>query len=282
MFRLGEEIKMPVPNKSIVTVRFDGLMLFVLDERKGECEAKICTAAHDHELKITVFRSGGEQYYGPFGLGDIKGFHQISLQVNGGSQNGSSKLVKDSSYDLLINLAGEDFYSSKAEIKEGRYEASFIIKNGKIGAGNVAADCNKVNLDAFKDVSFYISETEWDELVARKRDQDPESVAKLNPFAKDVIVSIEMEEGQDFKIISKDGKLKVGPLPFKSGENYDVEIKFSDATPLTRLKDCMGFAHHSEAVKPDGSLTYGIFRPLSAEESDPGCCKLGCFPPTSA
>jgi hypothetical protein len=282
MFRLGEEIKMPVPNKSIVTVRFDGLLLFLLDERKEECEAKICTAAHDHELKITVFKSGGEQYYGPFGLEDIKGFHQINLQVNGGSQNGSSKLVKDSSYDLLINLAGEDFYSSKAQIKEGRYEASFIIKNGKIGAGNIAADCNKVNLDAFKDVSFYISETEWDELVARKKDQDPESMAKLSPFAKDVIVSIEMEEGQNFKITSKDGKLKVGPLPFKSGENYDVEIKFSDAGPLTRLKDCMGFAHHSEAVKPDGSLTYAIFRPLSAEETDVGCCKSGCFPPTSA
>jgi hypothetical protein len=270
---------MAASRKSIVTVRFDGLLLFFLDEQKGECEAKICTAAHDHELKITVFKSGGEQYYGPFGLEDIKGFHQINLQLSGGPQNGASKLVKDSSYDLLLNLAGDDFYSSNAKIKEDKYEASFIIKNGKIGAGNVTADCNKVNLDAFKDVSFYLSDTEWDELVARKKGQDPESVAKLRPFAKDVMVSIEMEEGQNFKITSKDGKLKVGPLPFKSGENYDVEISFSDASPLTRLSDCIGFAHHSESVKPDGSLTYTIFRPLSAEESDPGCCRTGCFVP---
>jgi hypothetical protein len=270
---------MAASRKSIVTVRFDGLLLFLLDEQKGVCEAKICTAAHDHELKITVFKSGGEQYYGPFGLEDIKGFQQISLQVNGGSQNGSAKLVKDSSYDLLLNLAGEDFYSSKATIKDGRYEASFIIKNGKIGAGSVAADCNKVNLDAFKDVSFYLSDTEWNEIVARKKDQDPESVAKLRPFAKDVLLSIEMEEGQNFKITSKDGKLKVGPLPFKGGENYDVEISFLDPGPPTSLNECIGFAHHSEAVKPDDSLTYTIFRPLSAEETSTGCCKSGCIVP---
>jgi hypothetical protein len=267
-------------NKSIVTVRFDGLLLFILDELKGECEAKICTAALDHELKITVFRSGGEQYYGPFSLRDIKSFHQINLQVTDGPQHGSSRLVKDSSYDLLLNLAGEDFYSGKAQIKDGRYEASFIIRNGRIGAGNIAADCNKVNLDAFRDVSFRISEMEWDKLVARKQHQDPQSLAKLGPFAKDVIVTIEMEEGQNFRISSNDGKLTVGPLPFKSGENYDVEIKFLDAAPLTRLRDCIGFAHHAEAVKPDGSAAYAIFRPLSAEETDSGCCRVGCFPPT--
>jgi hypothetical protein len=269
-------------NKSIVTVRFDGLLLFLLDERKSECEAKICTAAPDHELKITVFRSGGEQYYGPFGMQDIKGFHQIDLQVANGPQKGASRLTKDGSYDLLLNLAGGDFYSGKAQIKDGRYEAGFIIRNGRIGAGNIAADCDKVNLDAFKDVSFRISETEWDKLVAHKQEQDPESLARLSPFAKDVLVTIEMEEGQNFRITSNDGKLTVGPLPFKSGENYDVEIKFLDAAPLTRLKDCIGFAHHSEAVKPDGSATYAIFRPLKAEETDPACCLVGRFPSTGA
>jgi hypothetical protein len=268
---------MAASQKSIVTVRFDGLLLFCLDERKGECEAKICTAAQDHEMKITVFRSGGERYYGPFGLDAIRGFHQISLQVTGGSPNGSAGLVKDSSYDLLLNLAGEDFYGSKAKIKETRYEAGFIIKNGKIGAGSLASDCNKVRLDAFKNVRFHLSESEWDELIARKRGHDPESVVKLNPFAKDVIVSIEMDEGQSFKIISEDGKLKIGPLPFKSGENYDVDIKFLDAGPLTCLNDCIGFAHHSEAVKPDGSVTYAIFRPLRAEETDGACCRSGCY-----
>src|SRR5262245_12313871 len=273
----SEEIKMAAPHKSIVTVRFDGLLLFCLDERKGECEAKICTAAQDHELKITVFRSGGEQYYGPFGLDAIRDFHQISLQVTGGSQNGSAELVKDSSYDFLLNLAGDDFYGSKAKINPAKYDAGFIIKNGKIGAGDLAPECNKVKLDAFKDVRFHLSESEWDELVARKRDKDPGSVAKLSPFAKNVIVYIEMEEGQNFKITSKDGKLKIGPLPFKSGENYDVDIKYSDAGPPTRLKDCIGFAHHSEAVKPDDSVTYAIFRPLSAEETDGGCCRAGCF-----
>jgi hypothetical protein len=268
---------MPAPHKSIVTVRFDGLMLFLLDEQKGECEAKICTAARDHEMKITVFRRGGEQYYGPFDTDAIKGFHQINLQVTGSPQNGSAKLVKDSSYDLLLNLAGKDFYSSKAKIKDGRYESSFVIKNGKIGAGHLAADCNKVRLDAFKDASFFLSETEWDELVARKRDRDPESVAKLSPCAKDIIVSIEMEEGQNFKITSKDGKLRIGPLPFKSGENYDVEIMYSDIHPPSRLRDCMGFAHHSEAVKSDDSVTYAIFRPLRAEETDVGCCEVGSY-----
>jgi len=270
---------MAAPHKSIVTVRFDGLLLFCLDERKGECEAKICTAAQDHELKITVFRSGGELYYGPFGLNAIRGFHQISLQVTGGSQNGSAKLVKDSSYDLLLNLAGDDFYGSKANINPARYEAGFIIKNGKIGAGNLAPDCNKVRLDAFKDVRFHLSESEWDELVAQKRDKDPGSVAKLDPCAKDVIVSIEMEEGQNFKITSKDGKLKIGPLPFRSGENYDVEIMYSDSRPPKRLRDCIGFAHHSEAVKPDDSVTYGIFRPLRAEETEGGCCEAGSIDP---
>jgi hypothetical protein len=270
---------MAAPHKSIVTVRFDGLLLFCLDERKGECEAKICTAAQGHELKITIFRSGGEQFYGPFGTEAVRGFHQISLQVTGGSQNGSAKLVKDSSYDLLLNLAGDNFYGSKAKINPARYEAGFTIKTGRIGAGNVAADCNKVNLDAFKNVSFHLSDKEWDELVDRKRDKDPGSVAKLGPFAKDVMLSIELEEGQNFKITSKDGKLKIGPLPFKSGENYDVDIKYLDAGIPTRLKDCIGFAHHSEAVKPDGSVTYALFRPLSAEESEDGCCRAGCIVP---
>lgn len=268
---------MAASHKSIVTVRFDGLLLFCLDERKGECEAKICTAAKDHEMKITVFRSGGEQFYGPFDLDTINGFHQINLQVTGGSQNGSARLVKDSSYDLLLNLAGKDFYGSKAKIKDRRYEAGFIIKNGKIGAGNLAPDCNKVKLDDFKDVSFFLGEPDWDELTARKRDRDPESVARLRPCAKDVIVSIEMEEGQNFKITSNDGKLKIGPLPFKSGENYDVDIKFLDASPPDRLRDCIGFGHHSEAVKPDGSVTYSIFRPLRAEETEAGCCEVGGF-----
>jgi len=273
---------MAASHKSIVTVRFEGLLLFCLDERKGECEAKICTAAKDHEMKITVFRSGGEQYYGPFGLDAIRGFHKINLQVVGGSQNGSARLVKDSSYDLILNLAGNDFYGSIAKIKENKYESSFIINNGKIGAGDLANDCNKVNLDAFKDVSFHMSDKEWDEMVASKRRHDPGSVARLSPFAKNVILSIEMEEGQNFKITSKDGKLKIGPLPFKSGENYDVEIKYLDAGPPTSLKDCMGFAHHSEAVKPDGALTYAIFRPLRAEETDAGCCRSGCIDVASA
>jgi hypothetical protein len=265
---------MPAPHKSIVTVRFDGLLLFLLDEQKGECEAKICTA-RDHELKITIFRSGGEQRYGPFDLEAIRGFHQIKLQVTGGSQNGST-LVKDSSFDLLLNLAGEDFYGSKAKIKENRYEAGLIIKSGKIGAGNLAPDCNRVNFETFKDVSYYLPETEWDKLISQKRDRDPDSAVKLSPFAKEVIVSIEMEEGQNFNITSEDGKLKVGSLPFKRGENYDVDIKYSDSSPLTMLKECMGFAHHSDAVKPDGGVTYSIFRPLRAEESDFGCCFLAC------
>jgi hypothetical protein len=268
---------MAASHKSIITVRFDGLLLFLLDERKGECEAKICTVARDHELKITVFKSGGERHYGPFDLETIKGFHQIKLHVSGGSQNGSAPLVKDNSYGLLLNLAGEDFYGSKAEIKEGRYEAGFIIKNGKIGAGNLASDCVKVSLDDFKDASYYLSETEWDELIALKKKQDPKSAVNLSPFAKDVMVSIELEEGQNFNITSKDGKLRIGPLPFKRGENYDVDIRYLDTGPLTGLKDCVGFAHHSEAVKPDDSLTYSLFRPLSAEECEAGCCRAACF-----
>ena len=269
---------MPASRKSTVTVRFDGLLLFRLNESKGQCEAKICTAAEGHELMIRVFRSGGEQLFGPFNLDEIRSFDQIKLQVAGRAKSGPA-LVKDSSYDLLLNLAGDDFYGSKAEIKDGRYDALFIIKNGKIGAGNLAPACKKVNLDAFKDVSFYLSETEWDELVSEKQAQDPGSVARLLPFAKDVKLSIDMKEGQNFKMTSKDGKLKVGPLPFKRGENYDVEIRYLDSGPPTRLEDCIGFAHHSEAVKPDDDVTYSIFRPLSAEETDPGCCLLGCFPP---
>src|SRR5262245_37449043 len=267
---------MAVSHKSVVTVRFDGLLLFLLDEQKGECEAKFCTA-RDHEMKIKVFRSGGEQLYGPFDLEAIRGFQQIKLQVTGGPQNGSTKLVKDTSYDLLLNLAGGDLYGSKAKIRESRYEAGFIIKNGKIGAGSLANDCIKVGLDDFKDVSFYLDDEEWNEMVARKRDRDPESVVKLSPFAKDVMLSIEMEEGQNFNITSKDGKLRIDPLPFKRGENYDVDIKYLDTGPLTRLKDCIGFAHHSEAVKPEGGATYSLFRPLRAEESEGACCFVGGF-----
>ncbi|MGE0126821.1 MAG: hypothetical protein AB7U82_01860 [Blastocatellales bacterium] len=271
---------MPVSPKATVTVRFDGLLLFCLDELKGVCEAKICTAAADHELKIKVFRSGGEENYGPFTLKDILGFHPIELQVTTNKWPPGPPLVKDSSYDLLLNLAGNDFYGSKAVIQHGRYDAAFLIKNGKIGAGDLAADCKKVNLDDFKDVSFHLSEPDWDQLIAQKQAANPQSVANLPPFAKDVVVAIEMEEGQDFKMTTGKDKQVLLLLPFLPGENYHVEIGYADAAPPTRLGDCIGFAHHSEAVKPKTDvMTYSIFRPLRAEETDPGCCLSGCILP---
>ncbi len=118
---------MPNSNPATIELKFDGLLLFCLDEQQGRCEAKICTVADNHELSFQVFKSGGERTYGPFKLDAIKNLHPISVLVESGSSAPVPPLVKDETFDLLLNLAGEDFYGAEAQIKSDRYESSFFI-----------------------------------------------------------------------------------------------------------------------------------------------------------
>ncbi len=137
-----------------------------------------------------------------------------------------------------------------------------------------------MKFDAFKEASFYLDPTDWDQLILAKQAEDPSSVTQLAPFAKDLTVTVELEEGQVFKITGgADNQELIESLQVKAGENYHIEVRYVDVVPLTRLADCIGFAHHAEAVKPPEAVLYSIFRPLSEEETDPGCCLIGCFNP---
>jgi hypothetical protein len=277
---------MTIANESTVTVNFDGLMLFCFDEEKRLCEAKIHTAAEGHRMKIKVQAAGEIIEEAVIGQEELKTLHPLALFVDGGEGFSSiaNSASKGEDYDAILDLEGAHFYQRRLKMKEGRYESSLYLHQGVIGAGNFFDDCFEVKQSLFESLKFeWESREEWEAFKSEALRSDPGSIVKIpEGSARDASATIRLREGQSFRLMS--GRTKTDLLAkLAYGADYQIDIKYNDIHEPRSLADCVGFAHHCEAMElGEGEPIYGLFRPIfkgvSANTST-GCCRIARIAP---
>jgi hypothetical protein len=276
---------MAMANESTVTVNFDGLMLFCFDEDNHLCEAKIHTAAEGHIMKIKVQAAGEIIHEALIDQEELKTLHPLSLFVDegGGISSIGNCASKGEDYDSILDLEGGYFYQRPLTLKDGRYESSIFLHHGVIGAGNYA-DCFEVKHNLFETLKYeWESPQEWEAYKSEALRNDPSSIVKLpGEFARDASATVKVREGQSFRLMS--GKTKtdlIAALPH--GADYQIDIKYHDIHKPTGLADCVGFAHHCEAMElGENEPIYGLFRPIFrgvSANTDEACCMLARIAP---
>ena len=273
-------------NESTVTVNFDGLMLLCLDEENKLSEAKIHTAAEGHRMKIKVQSAGEVIHEAVISQDQLKSLHPLSLFVDEGSGLSSiaNSASKGEDYDSILDLEGSLFYQHPLKLKGGRYESSIFLHNGVIGAGNLFDGCFEVKQNLFEFLKFeWESQQEWEEFKSEALRKDPTSIVKLpSGSARDATATIRIHDGQSFRLMSgRTNSDLFAALPH--GADYQIDIKYTDVHNPTSLADCVGFAHHCEAMElEEDEPIYGLFRPIFkgvSANTDPGCCLLARIAP---
>jgi hypothetical protein len=281
---------MTIANESTVTINFNGLMLFCLDEESSLCEVKIHTAAEGHIMKIKAQKAGEVIHEALIGQDELKTLGHLSLFVDEG--RGLSSIAnsagKGENYDLILDLEGSQFYQRPLELKGGRYESSIFLHHGVIDAGNLA-DGFRVKQHLFDSLKFeWESTREWEEFKSAALGKDPASIIKFpGEVARDATATVKLQEGQSFRLTT--GKTNFGLFPdLPHGADYQIDITYSDIYKPTGLSECVGFAHHCEALElGESDPIYGLFRPIfsgvSANGDTGGVCTLARIaPPANA
>jgi hypothetical protein len=277
---------MAMANESAVTVNFNGLMLLCLDEENNLCEAKIHTAAEGHRMMIKAQAAGEVIHEAPISQDELKSLHPLSLFVDEG--RGFSSIANSASkgedYDSILDLEGSHFYQRPLKLKGGRYESSIYLHNGVIGAGNFFDDCFEVKQDLFDSLKFeWESQQEWEAFKSNALRNDPTSIVKLPAgSARDATATIRLLEGQSFRLTSgKTNSDLFAALPH--GADYQIDIMYTDVHKPTSLTDCVGFAHHCEAMElGEDEPIYGLFRPIFrgvSANTEGGCCLMARIAP---
>lgn len=274
-------------NASNVNITFDGLLCFDLDRDRKLCKIEVHTKAEGHIMKIIVKPDGGQAIRKVLSQEKLKELSPLHLFVSDIEGNPLSPSVSDSgSFDKILDLASEHFYKRKRAVKSEIYECDIWLQNGRIGAGELDT-CHRVKQGLFQNLKFdWECRQEWEGFKRGVQTVDPEAIKDFpSTFARDVAVTITLAAGQSLHLVSLNKKLKpedrvvFGPLA--TGSNYDISIEYADAILPTGLFDCIGFAHHCEALEPAPDPIFGIFKPSKFKDEDnqlnpitfTGCCE---------
>lgn len=270
--------------ESIVSINFDGLLRFAIDDFNKLCRAEVHTDAKEHFMYIKARSENQVIAREMLSTNKLKALHPLLIFVGEGDQfNPIERDATDSgSFKDILNLASERFYQRSRATKKGMYDCSVWLQNGKIGAG--ARDgCKRVKRPLFPKLKFvWESELEWEAFQSGALQIDPEAIVNLgSQFARNVTARLTLSRGQALCMKSGATDEDIFP-PLKFGSNYEIRIKYADVEPPKDLADCQGFAHHSEALELEANEPiFGIFRPTFKDDTsfgtitEPGCCECG-------
>jgi len=270
-------------NESNVSITFDGLLRFAIDDVYHLCRAEVHTAAPGHVMCIKI--KVGKQVIDRkiFSAKELKDLQSIHIFIGKGDKlEPADPSAKDNGrFENILDLAGRDFYQSPRNTKPGMYGCSIWLHNGEVGAGDETdfKVCSRVRQDLFGKLKFvWKNEHEWSGFKDGVQHMDLNAIKDLEEFARNVSATLSLADGEALCIKNgKTGELLFDPL--KVGQSYEVIIKYADVELPQTLADCKGFAHHSEAlILPVSAPIFGIFKPASFKDSqlepvtEPGCC----------
>ncbi len=259
-----------------VTIVFDGLMLFRLKDQL--CQIKLHTAAKGHVLKLKVTANQRTLVREVFCGDMLKMLHPVNLFVDTGTGRPNAPTVADAgTFNKILNLAGSDFYQRIRTIKPAMYECAINLFEGSIGANALLDDCMRVEEKLFPHLKYHWdSDKDWGLFKQAIQSISSEYIKELPLFARSVKAELALSAGQSLRMVSeKTGKDLFEPLT--TGRSYDVSIEYADVDLPESLADCLGFAHHSEALELGaGEPVYGIFKPVIGGSINTvtkvGCC----------
>jgi hypothetical protein len=279
---------MPNGNNSNVTIKLDGLLLYHFHEASNICEVRVHTFDNAHEMIIKVAAAGEELFNGSFSAGDLKSLHPLSFFVGEGDRLKpvGDSATKGASYDLILDLEGEDFYERSLEVKEDRYKCSLFIRNGVVDAGDRKREgCFRVEKPIFKKLKLHwASEAEFT-AFKEKKIRTGGITQKTHNFMKEfgreiavnVAAKLKLKEGQALRLFSGATNSDLFP-PLTHGKKYQIDITYLDINTPMGLADDLGFAHHSAAMRLGaGERIFGLFQPIFDDlpvdpATPPGCC----------
>lgn len=182
----------------------------------------------------------------------------------------SGSVIRDKSFDGILDLEGEDFYRGKVNVIPGRYTILFATAGSFTGVDATHdAEYARVSERIHK---FILKESVrprfWDNLLDLDR-------RLLATYFRQVKTEVEIPSGQHLILqgVKKPGEVvTIFRLPHPSvlnAKRYVIEItnldkkhsKFKPYDKIGETKKCGAFIHHSLAVKPtnpDAKTIFGL------------------------
>jgi hypothetical protein len=270
--------------KDNARILFDGLMLFCFSrkttkrkpDRRSRCEIGLLnrTGNDEHEFVINVeieqLRGGNLVKVAPELIGmranplrisqsDLRKFSSLFLYTGNTHQPPpkSGSVIREKSFDTVLDLEGEDFYRGKLEFVPSNY-TKLISTTGSFAGVDHTGDAqfarvSKKILDLI--LSTFQRPKDWALLL------DPNK-RLLASFSRKVESVIEITKGRNLvlKGSRKSGRQEIiFSLPHPSilkAKRYVIEITNHDLEhPSTHMdgdvviKNCAAFAHYSSAIK---------------------------------
>ena len=320
--------------KDHARITFDGLILFCFSrgtakrkpDRRSRCEIGILnrTGSDEHEFGLRVEKEalrGGElvtvdpkmigMRENPlrFSQSELRKFGSFHLYTGTPQQPPpkSGSVIREKSFDTVLDLEGDDFYRGKVKVVPGSYTKLFVTTGSFAGIVQTAdAEFARVSKNVLDQVlSSFLRPQNWERLL----DPDRRLLASFSRIVKTVI---EITKGKNLVIkgIKKSGREEtIFNLPHPSKlkakryiieiTNHEIESQRPPDLDQSIIKNCAAFAHHSLAVKSiptsgkarsspqkarpiyglvgnfdfDGATEDGLNKRL--QRTEPACC-IGC------
>jgi hypothetical protein len=169
----------------------------------------------------------------------------------------SGSVIREKSFDTVLDLEGDDFYRGKVKLIPGSYTKLFSSIGSFSGVSQTAdAEFARVSKNILNQIlSNFLHPHNWGRLL------DPDR-RLLASFSRKVKTVVEITKGKNLVIkgIRKSGKQETFlNLPHPSllnAKRYVIEITNQDAerhSPPENdqdvIKNCAAFVHHSDAIK---------------------------------
>ena len=270
--------------KDHARITFDGLMLFCFSrktykrkpDRRTRCEVGILNQTGDdkHELSIKVekepLRGADLVAVDPKEIGmrenplrisqlDLRKYASFHLYTGTTQQPApkSGSVIREKSFDSVLDLEGDDFYRTKLKFVPGSYTKLFSTTGSFAGIGQTAdAEFVRVSKNIIDQVlASFIRPQNWERLL------DPDR-RLLSSFSRKVKSVIEIPKGKNLVIkgIKKSGREEIiFSLPNPSildAKRYVIEINNHDSAIQDQtekrqkiVKNCAAFVYHSLAIK---------------------------------
>jgi len=311
-------------SNSNAVITFDGLLVFCFAPKtcqgspdiRDRCDIGVLheTGGDIHEFSIKVYKEmpdGSSMPAEPheFGMPDnpliynqsaLKGLSSFHLYV-GDCEDGppeSGSVIRESSFDAVLNLNGEDFYQGGVKILWGKFTPLRVTAGSFAGVnGTGDAEFCRVSADVLQVVqNTLMRPNDWYTLLDSDR-------RMLGTFARKMKTEIEIGQGKYLiaKAESSSGVFETLfclPYPGDFGVNgYVLEVNNLDPVDLLDItspdhivNNCANFTHLCEAIEvphlvphPVYGLTYNFdFVYLNDDElnedverCDDACC-IGC------
>ena len=270
-----------MPNSNAV-VTFDGLMVFYFEPQtyQGPLDVRnrcIIGLLHEtgpdaHEFKIRVFeelpdgssRLVTELKFGQLELKKLFSFH-LFVGDCGDLPPNSGRVVREPSFDTVLNLNGKDFYQGDVAILWNKFTPLFVT-DGSFSGVNETGDAEfcRVSTGVLQDVKNTLTRpNDWYTLLDSDR-------RMLGAFARKVRTEIEIGQGK-YLVAKKEvqrGKFEnvfCLPYPPSTGatgyvlEFTNLDKNLDPTSPDHIVKNCANFAHLCEAVTVPQLASQAIF-----------------------